>query len=50
MGQFFRRIEPYGMGILFALIMVSFITRGAIDPLGWIINPVRTTIVDFLLR
>jgi Zn-dependent protease len=50
LGTFFRRIEPYGMGILFALIMISFVTGGAIDPIGGIIGPIRTAIVDFLLR
>ena len=48
-GRFFRQIEPYGIGILFLLITVSWITNGQIDPIGWIINPIRTTIIDFLL-
>ncbi|MGH2588442.1 MAG: site-2 protease family protein, partial [Dehalococcoidia bacterium] len=48
-GRFFRQIEPYGIGILFLLVMVSFITNGAINPIGWIIDPVRDAVVDFLL-
>ena len=48
-GEFFRRLEPYGMGILFLLIMVAWITGGQIDIIGGIINPIRTTIVNFLL-
>jgi Zn-dependent protease len=48
-GRFFRQIEPYGIGILFLLITVSWITGGQINPIGWIINPIRTAIVDFLL-
>lgn len=47
-GDFFRRIEPYGMGILFLLIMVSFITGGAINPIGGIIGPVQRAVLDFL--
>lgn len=50
LGEFFRRIEPYGMGILFLLIMVSWITNGAIDPIGWVINPIRTAMLNALLR
>jgi Zn-dependent protease len=48
-GRFFRMLEPYGIGILFLLITVSWITNGAIDPIGAIINPIRNAIVDFLL-
>jgi len=48
-GRFFRQIEPYGIGILFLLVMVSFLTGGAISPIGWIIDPVRDAVVDFLL-
>jgi Zn-dependent protease len=48
-GRFFRQLEPYGIGILFLLITVSWLTNGAIDPIGWIINPIRTAIIDFLL-
>lgn len=48
-GEFFRRIEPYGMGILFLLLMVSFITNGQIDIIGGIINPIRQTVTRFLL-
>lgn len=50
LGDFFRYLEPYGMGILFLLFMLPWITGGRVDILGAIINPVRTTIVDFLLR
>jgi Zn-dependent protease len=49
LGRFFRQIEPYGIGILFLLIMVRWLTNGAIDPIGWIIDPIRTAILDFLL-
>jgi Zn-dependent protease len=49
LGRFFRMLEPYGIGILFLLITVSWITNGAIDPIGAIINPIRNAIVDFLL-
>lgn len=48
-GRFFRQLEPYGIGILFLLITVSWITGGQINPIGWIINPIRTAIIDFLL-
>ena len=50
LGRFFRRIEPYGMGILFLLIMVSWITNGQIDPIGGIIGPIQRAVLDFLLR
>jgi Zn-dependent protease len=49
LGRFFRSIEPYGMGILFLLITISWLTNGQIDVLGAIINPVRDAVVDFLL-
>lgn len=48
-GRFFRMLEPYGIGILFLLITVSWLTNGAIDPIGSIINPIRNAIVDLLL-
>lgn len=50
LGRFFRRIEPYGMGILFLLFMVSWLTNGQIDIIGGIIGPIRTAVLDFLLR
>ena len=50
LGRFFRQIEPYGMGILFLLIMVSWITNGQIDPIGGIIGPIQRAVLDFLLR
>lgn len=49
-GRFFRQIEPYGIGILFVLLMVAWITNGQIDPIGWIMNPIRREILEFLLR
>jgi Zn-dependent protease len=48
-GRFFRQLEPYGIGVLFLLITVSWITNGQVDPIGWIINPIREAIIDFLL-
>jgi Zn-dependent protease len=48
-GRFFRMLEPYGIGILFLLITVSWLTNGAIDPIGWIIDPIREAILNFLL-
>jgi len=48
-GVFFRRIEPYGMGILFLLVMVSFMTGGRIDPIGGIIGPIQRAVLDLLL-
>jgi Zn-dependent protease len=50
LGRFFRYLEPYGMGILFLLIMVSWITGGQIDILGAIMNPIRQAIIEFLLE
>jgi Zn-dependent protease len=50
LGRFFRSIEPYGMGILFLLISLSWITGGRIDILGAIMNPIRQAIIDFLLN
>lgn len=49
LGVFFRRIEPYGMGILLLLFALSWITNGQINPIGAIIDPIRTAVVDFLL-
>jgi len=49
LGRFFRQIEPYGIGILFLLLMVSWITGGQIDPIGWIITPIQRAVTDFLL-
>jgi len=48
-GRFFRQLEPYGIGILFLLITVSWLTNGAVNPIGWVIDPIRTAIIDFLL-
>jgi Zn-dependent protease len=48
-GLFFRRIEPYGIGILFLLVMVGGLTRGAIDPINWVTSPLRTYILNLLL-
>jgi Zn-dependent protease len=50
LGRFFRRIEPYGMGILFLLFMVSWLTNGQINIIGGIIGPIRTAVLEFLLR
>jgi Zn-dependent protease len=50
LGRFFRYLEPYGMGILFLLITVSWLTGGRIDILGAIMNPIRQAIIDFLLN
>ena len=50
LGAFFRRIEPYGIGILMLLFLISFMTGGQINIIGAIIDPIRTAIIDFLLR
>jgi Zn-dependent protease len=50
LGRFFRRIEPYGMGILFLLIMVSWLTNGQINVIGGIIGPIQTAVRDLLLQ
>jgi len=47
LGRFFRQLEPYGMGILFLLFVVSTMTP--LNILGMIINPVYAAIVEFLL-
>lgn len=49
LGRFFRQIEPYGIGILFVLLMVAWITGGQIDPVGWIMRPIQRAVLDFLL-
>jgi Zn-dependent protease len=41
-----RRIQQYGPLILMVLIFLPFLTRGALNPLGWIIGPP----ISFLLR
>jgi Zn-dependent protease len=50
LGDWYRRIEPYGIGILFLLFAVSFITQGRINVIGWIISPIQQSVVGFLLR
>lgn len=50
LGRFFRYIEPYGMGILFLLFMLSFITNGQINIIGGIINPIQEQVVEWLLN
>lgn len=49
LGRFFRYIEPYGMGILFLLLALSWLTGGQIDIIGAIINPIREAIINLLL-
>lgn len=46
----FQRLEPYGMGILMLLIGVSWLTRGAVDPLGAVISPAQDEIFRFLTQ
>jgi Zn-dependent protease len=48
-GRFFRSIEPYGIGILFVLFMVPFITGGQINPIGAIMSPIQDAVLNFLL-
>ncbi len=45
----YARIEPYGPGILMALILLPFLTGGQISILGDIMFPVVSRIVDLLL-
>lgn len=47
-GVFFRRIEPYGMGILLLLFFLPFLTQGRLDPIGWVMDPIRNSVADFL--
>lgn len=49
-GEFFRFIEPYGIGILMLCFMLSFATGGRINIIGSIINPIVNGVSDFLLR
>lgn len=48
-GDFFRRMEPYGMGVLFLLLALPFITGGQVDVIGAIINPIRSRLLDLFL-
>lgn len=48
-GDFFRRMEPYGMGILFLLLMLPFLTGGQVDIIGAIVNPIRIRLLDLFL-
>ena len=48
-GEFFRRMEPYGMGILFLLLALPFITGGQVNIIGAIIDPIRTFLLDLFL-
>lgn len=50
-GEFFRRMERerWGLGILFLLLFLPSLTGGAIDPVGAIINPIRTRLLELFL-
>jgi Zn-dependent protease len=48
-GEFFRRIEPYGMGILFLLFMLPFVTGGQVNIIWGIIGPIVNGVQDLLL-
>lgn len=48
-GEFFRRMEPYGMGILFLLLALPFITGGQVDIIGAVIDPIRTRLLRLFL-
>ncbi|MFQ3610816.1 MAG: site-2 protease family protein, partial [Fimbriimonadales bacterium] len=40
----------YGPIILFgSILIVPFITNGAIDPIRWVLSPIRRTLLDWLL-
>ena len=39
-----QQVRPWGPALLIGLIVVSFATGGAIDPLGWVIR----TVSDFV--
>ena len=48
-GDFFRRMEPYGMGILFLLLALPLFTQGQIDIIGAIIDPIRSRLFQLFL-
>ncbi len=49
-GDFFRRMEPWGFGILFLLIFLPTLTGGQVDIIGGIIGPIRNRILDLFLN
>lgn len=51
-GDFFRKMERGGwsLGILFLLLFLPQLTGGAIDPIGGIINPIRTRLIELFLQ
>ena len=48
-GDFFRRMETWGMGILLLLLFLPTLTGGQVDPVGWIIDPIRIRLLDLFL-
>jgi Zn-dependent protease len=46
--DFFRQMEPYGMGILFLIFIISTMTP--VNILGAILNPIQRAVQDALLR
>lgn len=48
-GDFFEAIEPYGFGILFFLLAIPFLTQGQLDPVGAVIDPIRTRLLQWFL-
>jgi Zn-dependent protease len=42
-------LEPYGMGILMTMLVISFVSGGAINPIGWLIGGIQSEIFRFII-
>jgi Zn-dependent protease len=43
------RLEKYGMGILMSMFVISFMSGGAINPIGWLIGGVQDQIFRLII-
>jgi Zn-dependent protease len=48
-GEFFRRMEPFGFGILFLLLFLPTLTGGQVDIIGAVVSPIRNRILEWFL-